>query len=135
MKYTVSFENNTTATIYADSMREAELQAYCAYGKDAIGLGISGENKDFMMTCCVRAWEDYTLSKPQFKNFTLDDVFYHLVAVAYAWVNFPTETGEEWDYEDGCKYKYERIGKEGKEYLKKHDRLGNYMESIGWDRW
>lgn len=129
MMYTITLDN-TTATIIADSLHEAFLQALCAYGMDAIDCGISGENGDFMMNKCVKAWQ-YDLEH-YFHGFTMEDVFRHVLLCAYTWVNFPTEKGSEWDYSTGEKYEYTRIGAEGKAYLKAHDRLGNYMEQIGW---
>ena len=102
MMYNVSLNNNVNATLCADSLHEAQLQALCAYGMDAIDCGISGENGDFMMTKCVKAWQ-YDLDN-YFHGFTMEDVFHHVLLGAYAWVNFPTEKGTEWDYSTGEKY-------------------------------
>ena len=129
MMYTATLDN-TKVTVSADSMREAELQILCAYGVDAIGMGISGEKGDFLMTACKEAWQRDLDN--YFHGFTMDDVYRHCLMVAFAWVNFPTETTKEWDYSTGEKYDCTRLGAEGKAYLKAHDRLGNYMEQIGW---
>lgn len=132
MKYKITLNNQNDVVVVADNMREAELQAYCAYGMDAIGMNISCDNGDFCLTVALEAWNMYL--NETFTDFTIQDVFYHLLYTAYAWINFPTEKGFEYDYSDGCKYEYERIGKEGMEYLKTHDKLGKYMNEINW-RW
>lgn len=128
--YKVSFDGFDTM-VSADSMHEAELQAYCAYGMDAIGINISCDNGDFCLTVARKAWED--LLSRFFDGFTMEDVYYHLLFTAYAWVNFPIETGKEFDYEDGEWYEYTRIGAEGRAYLKVHDKLGNYMNEINFE--
>ena len=132
MMYKVSFDNGFDTMVSADSMREAELQSYCAYGMDAIGVNVNNDEGDFCLTVARKAWED--LLSRFFNGFTMEDVYNHLLFMAYAWVNFPTESGKEFDYEDGEWYEYTRIGEEGRNYLKEHDRLGNYMDEIGF-RW
>ncbi len=128
MTYTVSFENNNTITVSADSLAEAKLIAYLSHNYEAIGMCVKGENGDFSMTVCRKVWDE--LLDEQFKGFTVADVLAHLILGEYVWVNFPKET--YFDYYEECEVT--SICKEGLAYLKEHDRLGNYMEEIGF-RW
>lgn len=128
MMYTISNELIDNAVVVADSLEAAELQAYCAYGVDAIGCSIKGENGDWKGTICRRVWDE--LLNGRFVEFTLDDVLTHLVICAYAWVTFDTITSTEYDYREG-EIEVTRLCDAGMQFIHKNDRLGNYMDEIG----
>lgn len=108
MMYEVNCDSIKT-TIQADSLREAEYKAYQQFGLDAIGVSINSlEDDSFSFTVCKESWE-YVL-KEYFPSFNMNDVLNHLMVVCYAWLNFESETYEDYDgktttlCEDGLEY-------------------------------
>lgn len=127
MMYTVSFENNNTIEIEANSLSEAEFIAYCSHNFEAIGMHITGEDGAFM-SVCRKAWDE--MLEKHFEGFTISDVLAHLIINAYAWFHFDKVT--HFDYYEECEVT--TLCAEGFAYIKEHDRLGNYMQEIGF-RW
>lgn len=129
MKYTISNELINDVVV-AKSLEAAELQAYAIYGIDAIGCNIKAENGDFRCTICRKVWDNLLAENEKFSDFSIQDVYNHLALVAYAWSTFDTVTDVEYDYKEG-EIEVTRLCELGMDFLRKSDKLGNYMDEIG----
>ncbi len=130
--YTISNDFINDAVVVADSLESAELQAYAAFGMDAIGCNIVGENGDFRCTVCRKVWEQM-LADDNFAGFSMKDVFNHLALQVYARITFGTVEDTEYVYGEG-ETTVIRLSDAGANFLKKCDNLGNYMceTGFGW---
>ena len=126
MMYEVNCDSIKT-TIQADGLREAEYKAYQQFGLDAIGVSINSlEDDSFSFTVCKESWK-YVL-KEYFPSFSMNDVLNHLMVVCYAWLNFESETYEDYDG------KTISLCQDGLEYISKNDKLSVEMDRINF-RW
>lgn len=124
MMYKVSFENGFTTEVEADDMKTVEVEMYDKYGVDAVGMNITGDRNNFLITVCKDSWE--RVLKENFPNFTLEDVLNHLRVVAYAWSHF--DKVESYDYYEDCKTT--SLCDAGFDYIHNNDALGAEMDRI-----